>query len=150
MIHNNDQTEYQISARITHFDFDDDDLTIHTEPGYVDDATVLDPSVRQPDGPLGFLIVKEPARWRGAVYTVHSHDTIGSQGTHIVLPDPHIARRHARIRLESIAPVSFVLDRLQPSDGLLVNSQPVQTSARLVENDEIRIGRFTFVFKVLP
>lgn len=61
----------------------------------------------------------------------------------IVLPDPNVSRVHARVELRD---GSYVVTDLESTNGTWVNEQRVET-ARLRENDVIRLGSTRFIFR---
>jgi hypothetical protein len=61
----------------------------------------------------------------------------------IVLPDPNVSRVHARVELRD---GSYSITDLESTNGTWVNEKRVD-SARLRENDVIRLGSTRFIFR---
>jgi hypothetical protein len=61
----------------------------------------------------------------------------------IVLPDPNVSRVHARVELRD---GSYIITDLESTNGTWVNEKRVD-SARLRENDVIRLGSTRFIFR---
>jgi pSer/pThr/pTyr-binding forkhead associated (FHA) protein len=84
----------------------------------------------------------------GRDFRLGSKTTIGRDPVEcdIVLSDPAVSERHARIQKEGD---EFFIYDLASLNHTFVNGQPVQKQI-LADDDEIRIGNVTLVFKVTP
>lgn len=122
---------------------DDDELT---DIGSRDreDITELD-WAQVKTGPLGYMIVSKGPR-RGKVYQIKENAMIGRKDGDLILNDPKVSSPHAKLRLKD---TEFVLTDFDTTNGTFVNDQRISAATPIKENDEIRIGDTTFVFKVL-
>lgn len=101
--------------------------------------------------PLGYLVIRHPSRWRGAVAQVRSGVTIGQHmQCGIRLPEPQIAAWHAQIQLhrEGNQAQFYIRDLGSPS-GTYVNGRRLTTSVWLFQDDVVRVGSYEFEFKTL-
>lgn len=113
-------------------------------------------------GPIGILVVKRPLPRRGDIHKVKGEASIGSDGSNdISLIDNFITGVHAKIwfdeedTTDATDPVFYLADTAS-KNGTFVNpegeksrSTRIKEWVRLKENDEIHIGDYIFVFKML-
>ena len=103
-------------------------------------------------GPLAFLLVQTPLVSRGQVITLLPGNVIGRQKADVIIPDRKISRQHARINLEppeESGEVKFAIFDFGTANGTHVNDNEISGRQVLEENDEIRMGGHTFIFKTL-
>jgi len=84
----------------------------------------------------------------GRDFRLADQTTIGRNtvGCDIILPDKKVSDKHARIQREG---EEFVIYDLASMNGTFVNGKKVQ-KRMLSDNDEIKVGETSFVFKVIP
>ncbi len=84
----------------------------------------------------------------GRDFRLGAKTTIGRDPTEcdVVLSDPTVSERHARIQREGD---EFFIYDLASLNRTFVNGQPVQRQI-LADDDEIRIGNVTLIFKITP
>jgi hypothetical protein len=99
-----------------------------------------------PAGFLGILWVKTEAR-RGTIYKIENGSVIGRQTGAVVLDDPKVSNPHAKFTVEND---EFIIWDFGSLNGTYVNGEKIRGAATLKENDEIKIGNFVFLLKVLP
>jgi DNA-binding NtrC family response regulator len=84
-----------------------------------------------------------PLQNSDAVVEIGDFYTLGRNASnHMVLNDPFVSQRHARIEKRGAL---FVLKDLRSSNGTLLNETPI-IEATLTPNDRIRIGETQFLF----
>ena len=69
--------------------------------------------------------------------------SIGRHDAGVVIDDPYLSRRHARIVADG---GDFWLEDLASANGSFVNQRPVTTPTRLEEGDELVLGATTLRF----
>lgn len=137
---------------------DDDDayrpgLGLHPQPML---TPALEPTwTEEPHDlpPIGYLFVLAPAADYGAYVVIHQDITIGRAPHHdLRLPDPRVSETHARLKRgphPRTGEEVFILYDFGTPNGTFVNGEAVFGATVLLENDDIIIGGFRFVFKVL-
>lgn len=101
----------------------------------------------EPDtGPIAILWIKDGPR-RGKIRKVKDGSVIGRTQGDISLDDPKVSNPHARLRYEN---EKFVIWDFGSRNGTFVNNEQIRSATELEENDEVKIGETTFVFKQLP
>lgn len=103
--------------------------------------------------PLGYLFVRYPAVEFGVFFLIEDDATIGrDESNAIQLNDPRVAANHGRIKRDAHPETGedvFIIYDFGTTNGTQVNGQQVFGATVLRENDEVEIGSFTFVFKML-
>ena len=94
---------------------------------------------------MGLLWIKEGPR-RGKYYPIRHGTIIGRKEGSLILDDPKVSSRHAKITQEND---DFVIWDLGSSNGTLVNGNKIREATTLAENDLIKIGESVFVIKLL-
>jgi serine/threonine protein kinase len=89
--------------------------------------------------PLRCKLVARTGKVAGHAFTLHQDITaIGrTQGNDVVLPDPTVSRRHARLTFRN---GQWYLEDLNSSNGTYVNNVRINRPAPLMEGDELRFG----------
>jgi pSer/pThr/pTyr-binding forkhead associated (FHA) protein len=84
----------------------------------------------------------------GQCFTLHQDETsIGrTQGNDIILPDPTVSRRHARLAFHN---GQWYLEDLNSSNGSFVNGVRIYRPAPLMDGDELRLGDEVMTFGLL-
>ena len=67
------------------------------------------------------------------------------EGAPIQILDEHISRKHMQIRFDSDKKQYYALD-MKSKHGVFINGGKIHDEARLVENDQIHIGRTDLLF----
>ena len=84
------------------------------------------------------LVFVEQRPMRGRVIRPQPGLTIGRVGCEVVLPDPEVSRRHARVVVApSAAPA---INDLGSTNGTWVNGRRVEGVTELAAGDEVRFG----------
>jgi hypothetical protein len=96
-------------------------------------------------GPLAILWVRQGTR-RGRIYKVKERAVVGRDDGDVVLDDPKVSNPHAKFTIEE---GQFMLWDFGSKNGTHVNGERIKAATPIKENDEIKIGDTTFVFKVL-
>jgi pSer/pThr/pTyr-binding forkhead associated (FHA) protein len=122
-------------------DLDDEDPTMLGRAAK-DDVTELE---FVDTGPLAIMWVRQGAR-RGRIYKVKERAVVGRDDGDIVLDDPKVSNPHAKFTIEE---GQFMLWDFGSKNGTHVNGERIKAATPIKENDEIKIGDTTFVFKVL-
>lgn len=102
--------------------------------------------------PIGYLIIRQPMRWRGAVAQVRSGSIIGQNPRCTVrLVEPAIANWHAQISLHATqnGRQQFSIRDLGSQSGTYVNGRRLSAPVWLQQDDIVRIGSYEFIFKTL-
>lgn len=126
------------------FSSSDNDETQIGRGGFVDefDSTMLDdPEI----GTLGILWVVDGVR-RGKIYKIRDGDILGKREGDLYLDDPKVSTPHCRFRIEK---KKFVLWDCGSKNGTFVNNKAIRCATTLKENDLVKIGDNTFVFKMI-
>lgn len=77
-------------------------------------------------------------------YSITSSTTIGrSNKNDIVIKDPFLSKKHARIEKEKD---QYFLEDLNSSNGTFVNSEKVLNPMQLEHGDTIKVGQVHFIF----
>lgn len=97
------------------------------------------------EGMLALLWIKDGRR-RGRTYSVKDGFDIGREDQDIILDDPKVSSHHAGFKLED---EGFEIWDYRSKNGTFVNGERIKAATLLKENDEIKIGDTTFVFKIL-
>lgn len=128
-------------------DTDYGDKTDFGRGGYYKDSdeTEIDWNNVVDESPMALLWVKNGRR-RGRTYTIKDGDKVGRTKGEIILDDPKISNPHARFRLDS---ETFTLWDFGSKNGTYVNGERIKAATDLKENDEIKFGDTTYVFKIL-
>lgn len=96
-------------------------------------------------GSMAILWVKDGRR-RGHISKVKEGSVIGRKDGDLILDDPKVSNPHAKFTLED---QGFVIWDFGSKNGTYVNGERIRAATPLKENDLIKIGDTTFVFKVL-
>ena len=142
-----DDEETELGARRRGRPLDEDDLE-PTELGVGArgaDDTVLDDLQDVTTGPLAMLWVKDGRR-RGHISKVKEGAVIGRKDGDLILDDPKVSNPHAKFTIED---KGFVVWDFGSKNGTYVNGERIRAATPLKENDLVKIGDTTFVFKVL-
>jgi len=83
------------------------------------------------------LVLVEESPSDGTRHPVIAGMTIGREGTEIVLADPEVSRRHAKVRALDDA---LAIEDLGSTNGTYVNGQRVTGVAELKDGDAIKMG----------
>lgn len=128
-------------------DTDFGDKTDIGRGGYYKDSdeTEIDWNNVVDESPMALLWIKNGRR-RGRTYTIKDGDKVGRTKGEIILDDPKISNPHARFRLEN---ETFTLWDFGSKNGTYVNGERIKAATDLKENDEIKFGDTTYVFKIL-
>lgn len=70
-----------------------------------------------------------------------------SLASDVVVDDPLVSRRHARLLANDSA---VLIEDLRSDNGVFVNEQRIRRSVRLEDGDRILVGRQELVFSILP
>jgi hypothetical protein len=70
-----------------------------------------------------------------------------SPSSDVVVDDPLVSRRHARLLAND---ATVLIEDLRSDNGVFVNEQRIRRSVRLEDGDRILVGRQELVFSVLP
>jgi len=108
-----------------------------------DDVTEIDEAEQ---GPLALLWVKD-GMGRGRIFRIKDGANVGRKDGEVVLDDPKVSNPHAGFRYEND---QFSLWDFASRNGTFVNGERIRAATPLKENDEIKMGDTTFVFKILP
>ena len=119
-------------------------FTDKTELGqaYREDVTEIE---FKDEGPIGLLWVKEGPR-RGQIHRIKDGSVIGRSRGDILLDEPKASSSHAKFTFED---EKFFIWDFGTRNGTYVNGERIRSATKLEENDQIKIGELTFVFKVL-
>jgi hypothetical protein len=96
------------------------------------------------DVPLVFVQEKPTA---GKEHPIEDGMTIGRTDGDVLLPDPQVSRRHARISLENGKPT---IEDLGSTNGTYVNGDPVIGQRTLEVGDQVRFGAVAWRLKPAP
>jgi len=92
------------------------------------------------------VLCEERAGNEGPTHRLSFVTTIGrTPDNHIAVPEAEVSRHHARITLTDRG---FVLEDLRSGNGTLVNGERLSGEQLLKDEDRVRIGSRTFVFRV--
>lgn len=105
-----------------------------TEPEYI------------PTGVLGILWVKEGYR-RGQIFKIKDGTVIGRKEGSLLLDDPKVSSPHAKFAIKD---EQLVITDFLSTNGTFVNGERIKGETPLNENDEIKMGDYVFVYKILP
>lgn len=95
--------------------------------------------------PIGYLIIKNGS-YRGRVFQLVEKTTIGRKEGNIIVRDPQMSRRHARITQDDDR---FFIEDLNTINGTLVNGTVVTDKQLLKQDDILLVGETQFEFKFL-
>jgi len=95
--------------------------------------------------PIGYLIIKN-GNYRGRVFQLVEKTTVGRKEGNIIVRDPQMSRRHARITQEND---KFFIEDLNTINGTLVNGTVVTGKQLLKQDDILLVGETQFEFKFL-
>jgi tRNA A-37 threonylcarbamoyl transferase component Bud32 len=101
-----------------------------------------------PDGrPLRCQLVLRGGPRAGQAFTLHQDiTTLGRiAGNDVILPDPTVSRRHARLYFHESR---WYLEDLNSANGTFVNDVPIVRPAPLLEGDEVRLGDLVLEFQL--
>ncbi len=136
------------------------DSTLNNDRTFVDrpdqkepDQTIVDfiddtPAPSGPESkrhPIGYLIIKNGS-YRGRVFQLVEKTTIGRKEGNIIVRDPQMSRRHARITQDDDR---FFIEDLNTINGTLVNGTVVTDKQLLKQDDILLVGETQFEFKFL-
>jgi hypothetical protein len=102
------------------------------------------PAAGEPACPLVFVQEKPVA---GGEHAVEDGMTIGRTDGDVLIADPQVSRRHARVRLEGAKPV---VEDLGSSNGTFVNGQQLTEPRALEVGDCVRFGTVVWRLKPAP
>jgi len=122
----------------------DSDLSDKTELGRVSNIDETEFDVID-EGPLAILWVKE-GHGRGHINRIKEGSVLGRSQGDVIIDDPKASNPHAKFRFEE---GKFVVWDFGSRNGTFVNGERIRAATQLNENDEIKIGDITYVFKVL-
>jgi hypothetical protein len=134
------ETDLGVARRGRRFLDEDEE---ETDIGVREDVTEFE---EMEEGALGILWVKDGHR-RGHIYKIRDGFVVGRSEGDVRLEDSKVSNPHARFRFEQD---QFVLWDFGSRNGTMVNGDRIRAATPLKENDEIKIGETTFVFKLLP
>lgn len=83
------------------------------------------------------LVLVEESPAAGSRHEVEAGATIGREGTDVVLADPEVSRRHARIRTLDAGPA---IEDLDSSNGTFLNGHRLTGVAELRHGDMLKMG----------
>lgn len=83
---------------------------------------------------------------RGKWYPIHAGTKIGRKDVDLVLDDDQVSAAHARITVEG---GKYHIWDFGSSNGTFVNGKRIREATPIEENDKIKIGKTTFVVKLL-
>lgn len=135
-------TEIGARRRGRALDYEDEEPTELGARGRVEDETEIE---FVDTGPMAILWVKDGRR-RGHVCKVKEGTVIGRKDGDLILDDPKVSNPHAKLTFED---KQFVIWDFGSKNGTFVNGERIRAATPLKENDLIKIGDTTFVFKVL-
>ena len=116
----------------------------HTIVDFIDeDQTPADGL--QAFSPIGFLIIKN-GTYRGRVFQLVMKTTIGRKEGNIIVRDPQMSRRHARVSREKD---QFFVEDLNTINGTFINGTAITEKTMIRQDDVILIGETKFEFKYL-
>jgi len=139
---NMNQNDKKIDKTIV--DADPSEKQDHTIVDFVDeDLTPADGF--QASSPIGFLIIKN-GTYRGRVFQLVEQTTVGRKEGNIIVRDPQMSRRHARVIQEK---EHFFVEDLNTINGTFVNGKAVVEKTFIKQDDVILIGETEFEFKTL-
>jgi pSer/pThr/pTyr-binding forkhead associated (FHA) protein len=93
--------------------------------------------------PLAFV---ERRPMAGRVIPLEPGQTIGREGCDVILPDPEVSRRHARLGGEASLPA---IDDLGSLNGTFVNDRRIDATTALRAGDVVRLGNTVWVVELL-
>jgi len=118
-------------------------LYMRSPDGHIFDLVKTRPNITPP--PAG-LIVRQGANHGQAISLGAESKIIGREaGQSVVLPDPDISRRHARIGWQGSR---YILEDLGSTNGTFCNDVQIIGSQPLCNGDVIRLGRTVLVFQL--
>jgi len=125
---------------------------MYAGPGF-SDKTELGQSYREDvteiafkeEGSIGLLWVKDGPR-RGQIHRIKDGSVVGRSRGDILIDDPKASSSHAKFTFEE---EKFHIWDFGTRNGTCVNGERIRAATKLEENDQIKIGDLTFVFKVL-
>jgi hypothetical protein len=107
--------------------------------------------IEMPRGPLAFLIIQRPVKYRGQVFPVPSGSIFGRKDADVNFNEPKMSRQHGRVTVErnDDDEFEFAIYDFGTPNHTYVNGKQILGRSPLQENDEIQVGSHVFVFKVL-
>ncbi|HSN93903.1 MAG TPA: FHA domain-containing protein [Anaerolineaceae bacterium] len=96
-------------------------------------------------GPQAIFWVKEGPR-RGRIYKIKTETVIGRKDVDLTIDDPKVSATHAKIVEEN---GKYIIVDFRSKNGTYVNGERIRNETEIKENDLVKIGDVTFVFKVL-
>jgi hypothetical protein len=98
-----------------------------------------------PDKPLGLEVIKsyrEGKLKKGSIVPIYKETTIGrGKDNTIVIDDPFVSTRHARIILKNN---SYFLEDRRSTNGTVLNGEKLTDITKLKKEDQIEIGKMIF------
>lgn len=98
-----------------------------------------------PDKPLGLEVIKsfrEGKLKKGSIVPIYKETTIGrGKDNTIVIDDPFVSTRHARIILKNN---SYFLEDRNSTNGTVLNGEKLTNITKLKKEDQIEIGKMIF------
>jgi pSer/pThr/pTyr-binding forkhead associated (FHA) protein len=89
------------------------------------------------------LVFVEEQPVTGRVVAAAEH-TIGREGCDVLLPDPEVSRRHARVLIEAGVPQ---VEDLGSSNGTYVNGRRIDRRTELRAGDRVEFGNTLWVLR---
>ncbi len=116
----------------------------HTVVDFIDEDSTA-PVGEDKSHPIGYLIIKNGS-YRGRVFQLVENTTVGRKEGNIIVRDPQMSRRHARIIRDQ---EKFLVEDLHTINGTFLNGAAVIEQMVLKQDDVILIGETEFEFKYL-
>lgn len=135
-------TKLPKSPRGGHRILDLDEELTNLGPHSTGEETILE---SKEVGPQAIFWVKEGPR-RGRIYKIKTETVIGRKDVDLIIDDPKVSATHAKIVEEN---GQYIIVDFRSKNGTFVNGERIRNETEIKENDLVKIGDVTFVFKVL-
>lgn len=100
-----------------------------------------------PTGDSGRLVVTSAGPWRGRAFPLDGDDDVvvgREDGADVLLPDPHVSRRHAMLSRDG---TNLVIRDLNSSAGTTVNGVPLDRAHVLADGDVVGLAGVSLRFE---
>jgi len=133
---------------------ENEDLTFVDMEGVDDDEqTIVDITFgaeqeqleQEQSNSFGYLIIRN-GEHRGRVFQVKSGTIIGRNEGDIIIRDPQMSRKHARIFVKK---GEFYIEDLKTINKILINGKVMTQQTKVKQDDLILIGETELEFKIL-